>query len=382
MYFSDSLFFQNMSIHIKTIFLIVFIACFLPALNGTAQNNKDTINIGFLFQNKERSSAKNGAELAILEATKKGGAFEYKKLKLITYSVEGLWGTGSKQSVKLVFNDNVLAIVGSLDGRNAHLAEQVTAKTKVAFVSAHATDMTLSAAFVPWYFRCVPNDLQQAQVICNEIFAKRKLKNVALLGTESYDSKQAMAIFIKVAQSFAGTKTKQFVFTGSGETADKTVTGFNDSFFDAVVLFGTPEFAKNILSFVKKQNVEQPVFATQSLLDNQKPETQNWQNLNNVIIVSSCLGGSKKASGFQQKFQEKFGYRPGPVATYAFDATSLILETIRKSGADRNKIIDAIQKGSFNGVTGKFGFDKNGNRTDEPKLLMIKNGIPTALNDE
>ncbi len=371
-----------MSIHIKTILLIVFTGCFLPALNGTAQNNKDTINIGFLFQNKERSAAKNGAELAILEATKKGGAFENKKLRLITYSVEGLWGTGSKQSVKLVFNDNVLAIVGSLDGRNAHLAEQVTAKTKVAFISAHATDMTLSAAFVPWYFRCVPNDLQQAQAICNEIFTKRKLKNVALFGTENYDSKQAMATFIKIAQSFTGTKTKQFVFNGSGERVDKSVAGFTDSFFDAVVLFGTPEFAKNILPFVKKQNAEQPVFATQSLLDNQKPETQILQSLNNIIAVSSCLGETPKASDFQQKFQEKFGYQPGTVAAYAFDAISLILETIRKSGADRNKIIDAIQKGNFNGITGKFSFDKNGNRTDEPKLITIKKGKPTALNDE
>ena len=34
------------------------------------------------------------------------------------------WGAGSKESVSLVYEDQVCAIIGTLDGRNGHLAEQ------------------------------------------------------------------------------------------------------------------------------------------------------------------------------------------------------------------------------------------------------------------
>ena len=46
--------------------------------------------------------------------------------------------------------------MGSHDGRNAHLVEQVATKSQVVFLSAWASDPTLSQAFVPWFFSCVP----------------------------------------------------------------------------------------------------------------------------------------------------------------------------------------------------------------------------------
>ncbi len=76
----------------------------------------------------------------------------------------------------MVFEDEVVAIMGSLDGRNAHLAEQVATKTRIAFLSSWATDMTLSQAFVPWYFRCIPNDQQQASSLIEEIYLQKKNK--------------------------------------------------------------------------------------------------------------------------------------------------------------------------------------------------------------
>ena len=84
--------------------------------------------------------------------------------------MEGPWGTGSKQAVNLVFDEEVVAMLGSHDGRNAHLVEQVSAKSRVVFLSAWSGDPTLAQAFVPWFFNCVPNDLQQADVLIEEIY--------------------------------------------------------------------------------------------------------------------------------------------------------------------------------------------------------------------
>ncbi|NLJ44013.1 MAG: ABC transporter substrate-binding protein, partial [Bacteroidales bacterium] len=83
----------------------------------------DTIKIGLLIQDKGSEAAIRGAELAVRKANLQGG-FEGKKFSLVVRSMEGPWGTGSKQAVNLIFEEKVWALTGCHDGRNAHLVEQ------------------------------------------------------------------------------------------------------------------------------------------------------------------------------------------------------------------------------------------------------------------
>ena len=119
------------------------------------------------------------------------------KFELVVRSMEGPWGTGSKQAVNLVFDEEVVAMLGSHDGRNAHLVEQVSAKSRVVFLSAWSGDPTLSQAFVPWFFNCVPNDLQQADALFEEIYNKRKLNKIAVVSDHGYDSQSSLKNFLK-----------------------------------------------------------------------------------------------------------------------------------------------------------------------------------------
>jgi ABC-type branched-subunit amino acid transport system substrate-binding protein len=92
-----------------------------------------TVKIGLLIQDNNSLAARYGAELAIRKANETGG-FRGKQFRLITRSMEGPWGTGSKQAVDLIDGENVCAILGSHDGRNAHLVEQVSAKERIVFL--------------------------------------------------------------------------------------------------------------------------------------------------------------------------------------------------------------------------------------------------------
>jgi len=158
-------------------------------------NKNDTIKIGLLISDNRSFSALHGAEMAIME-TNRGGGINGHPLLLKVRSMEGPWGTGSKQAVDLIFKEEVWTILGSHDGRNAHLAEQATAKTRVVFMSAWAGDPTLSQAFVPWYFSCVPNSNQQAEVLMHEVYEKRKYKNLIIVSDSSYDSETGMKSFV------------------------------------------------------------------------------------------------------------------------------------------------------------------------------------------
>ena len=167
----------------------------LPGLCSEIQ--LDTIKLGLLIPDKQSVAAKHGAELAIINANKDRSNAHYYVLEV--RDMEGPWGTGSKVMVDLVFDEKVWAVVGCVDGRNSHLAEQVSAKSHVIFLNTLSGDPTLSKAFVPWYFSCVPNDIQNAIMLTEELLSRKTKGKIAVVTESGYDTEMASENFKKHA---------------------------------------------------------------------------------------------------------------------------------------------------------------------------------------
>ncbi len=359
-------------IQLRLFFLAGLLMAFVVSKQG------ETIKIGLLIPDKEALAAKHGAELAIRKANRRGG-YSGLPFQLIVRSTEGPWGAGSKESVSLVFDDEVVAFMGSLDGRNAHLAEQVATKTKLIFLSSWATEMTLSKAFVPWYFRCLPNDKQQAISLIREVYIKRKIKNVAIIGTDNNDSENAVNTFIKTAGLMNVGPPEQFLYKKSDRNFQEIFTEIEKNGIEAILLFGDPVFASEIIPLFQQYNIKQPVFGSLSILDDQKASSPDWNILEDIIIISSGQWFTGKGIAFQNEFQKEYGYQPGPAAAYAYDGVSVIIEVIKKAGPDRDKIIDAFSTVNYSGITGEIQFDENGNRIGKVGLMKISNGKPAPV---
>ncbi len=339
----------------------------------------EIVKIGLLIPSPEALPAKHGAELAIRQANENGGYFG-RPYHLIIRSTEGPWGTGSKESVNLVFEDEVLAIMGALDGRNAHLAEQVAAKTRTAFLSSRATDMTLSQAFVPWYFRCIPNDRQQAIALIQEIYIKRGIENAAIIASNDYDSQHAVNTFLKIADSMDIARDKQFLYKSSGKNIPDILSDIEKNDVKSIVLFGDTPFASKIIPMLKQRNMAQPIFGALSTMDAQEASGPDWAIFEDMILVSSGHWFTDKGIAFQKEFKKAYGYQPGAAAAFAYDGINVIIEVIKRAGPDRNKIVDAFAGTNYkNGVTGEIKFDVNGSRIGNAGLMIIKDGCPVAL---
>ena len=371
-------------IQLRSLSLVYFLILIIygPAITGAQtlnhhkkQDNK--VKIGLLIPGQEALAAKHGAELAIRKANEAGDIPRY---QLVVRLTEGPWGAGSKESVSLVFEDEVVAIMGSLDGRNAHLAEQVATKTRIAFLSTWATDMTLSQAFVPWYFRCIPNDHQQATSLVQEIHHKRKLKNLAIISTEAYDSRHAASTFVKVTASLNIPAPRQFQYASSGQHLHEILTDIENFGTEAIVLFGDPEFASEIIAGLEQRSMNQMIFGTLAVTDGQKTINPDWSNLEGSILVSSGHWFTEEGLAFQEEFQETFGYQPGAAAAYAYDGINVIIGVIKRAGVDRDKIIEGFAEANHkSGITGDIQFDINGNRSGCTSLMTIKEGNPYIL---
>jgi branched-chain amino acid transport system substrate-binding protein len=361
--------------------LVIFVAFSLFIRNvQVRQNTKDhePVKIGLLIPDNKSNAARQGAEMAILKANASQG-FNGRPFQLIVRSMEGLWGTGSKEAVNLIFEEDVWAIVGSHDGRNAHIVEQVATKARIVFLSAWASDPTLSQAFVPWYFSCVPNDIQQADALINEIYNKRKYNNVAALSDSSYDSKLAIKSFVKKTKSEGKKDPSQFFYDNTSHDFTDLLNDINKLKADCIILFGQPSTSMRLIQQIKAKKIDQPVFCSLATQDENQLSDQEFKNYENVFFVSSVQWSGSTGIDFRKEYRIKYGNTPGPVAAYAYDGMSLLIEAIRIAGLDREKIQKSIKETKFEGVTGLIQFDDKGNRLGTPGLIQIINGIPVPV---
>jgi branched-chain amino acid transport system substrate-binding protein len=320
-----------------------------------------TIKIGLLIADNKSTEARFGAELAIRKVNENGG-INGRQMQLVIRSMEGPWGTGSKEAVDLIFKDEVWAIMGSHDGRNAHLVEQVTAKARIVFLSAWASDPTLSQAFVPWYFSCVPNDLQQAVALIEEIYNKRKIAKIAALADNGYDSKLALESFVKKTKKTGKDAPLQLFYDDNTEEFNALIDKIIKAEVNGIVLFGKPSASLRIIRQLRKRKMNQPVFGSLAVQGENGPSFQDFRNYDPVVLVSPVSWSESVRTALQEEFQKKYGKMPGAVAAYAFDGMNLIIEAVRKSGPDRDKIQKSLSEIHYQGVTGFIQFDGKGNR--------------------
>ena len=366
----------NEYLSLVVIILLLF-TCFprLKASTGLADAAEE-VRIGLLVPNQKSLSAIQGAGLAIRIANENGG-LKGKLFRLISRTMEGPWGTGSKQAVSLIFEEKVWALLGSHDGRNAHLVEQAATKSTVVFVSAWAGDPTLSQAFVPWFFNCVPNDIQQSEALIEEIYDRRNLSSVAVVYDDDYDSMQALSNFLKKADLENKPEPVQFHYENSPADLNTLSDKIADSGADCLILFCNPLISNKIFLTVRRKDKTLAFFGPQLILNEDILAESELREYNNEIMVPSLEYQVSKYSEFRRRYLETYGIAPGMVAAYAFDGMNALIRAISNSGSrEREKIQKALSEINFEGVTGPVKFDEKGNRLSRLSMMNVIDGFP------
>lgn len=93
-----------------------------------------------------------GVSLAVEQANAAGGV-NGKPLRLVRRWADDPWGAGSKEVIRMVFEDRVWALIGGPDGGTTHVAQQVATKAHLPLVAPVSSDPSLTHTRVPWIFR-------------------------------------------------------------------------------------------------------------------------------------------------------------------------------------------------------------------------------------
>ncbi len=347
------------------------------AISISPAGSVDTVKIGLLVTDNTSVSSVNGAKLA-LDEINHGNHSDNHFYEVVVKSMEGPWGTGSKQTVNLIYKDKIWAVLGSHDGRNAHLVEQVIAKQHYVFLSAWATDPTLSQAFVPWYFSCVYNDLQQAESLVEEIYNVKKYKRVGLVSDRGYDSKLAMESFEKVLKSKSKPAPVEYSYNSAKDIPD--IAGeINKAGLSCVILFGKPDACVKIIRLMRNNNIKIPLYGTLAVMGEGLSRNEELSDYQGMKVVTSAGWLTRSATEFREDYTKAYGVPPDAVASYSYDGMKILVTAIKNSRFNIDYIKDAMLKIQYSGVTGTISFDERGNRSGFPKIVELKNGSPVTV---
>jgi branched-chain amino acid transport system substrate-binding protein len=308
--------------------------------------------------------------LAVSEANARGG-YHGLPYEVRFRADDGPWGMGAKQVVALAYEDSVWAILGGLEGGDAHVAELVAAKIWTPVITPTAADLSIDYANVPWVFRCFPSDDRQARLLLEHVLAHGHRRVTVFTegdreGRTGWrrlaDEARVAGVELAVHEEYASSLPAEAV-----ERVD--LAGV-----DAVLVWGRSETAVELIAALRARGFAGPTLGPACLLSPAllapPPE------LGTLVVAApyDLTRADDRIETFRRRFQEATGGPADPVALFAYDAACAVLSAIDEAGPNRVRIRDALAAGSFAGTAGTIEFDDLGGSSLGPVLMMARKG--------
>lgn len=349
-----------------------------PRGSSTDAGEMDEIRIGLFAPNSPEHPVGlamfQGAELAIEQINASDGLAGI-PIRLRQRWDDDPWRGGSKEMIKLVYEDSVWAVIGSVSGEATHVAEQVVTKAWLPLLSPVAADPTLTYIRIPWMFRLPPDDEEQAAVLVRDGIKANSLSNIGLITSTDHDGR-IFAEEMREQMSAAHTPPA-FHLQVSQSNTDLEATAQRASSFgpDGVIIRLPVDEVFGLLDSFESVGVRMPVLIP--WIPGLLPADLRGRYSGDILHVAPFSDIDNTAFlKFARDYQTRYGTTPTPSAAYTFDAVNMLIQSLRKSlvgGLNRAGLRDAIAGASgYVGVTGTVLWDNAGGNQTEPVLRVLE----------
>jgi len=325
-------------------------------------------------------SVRNAFEIAVEEANAKGG---FAGRKITTFIVDDKNDpTEASNAANLLINQHgVQAIVGSVTSKTTIPVSDLAQSSRIPTITGTATNPKVTVADgkrKDYMFRACYTDSFQGTVMAK--FARDTLRaaNAAVLYDASNDYSKGIAEVFRDAFLRMGGKVAAYESYGKDDV-DFSALLTKVKAAKPEVLF-LPDYY-NKVGLIAKQAKETGLNVTLIGPD-------GWDSPELVNVAGEAIEGGYFSNHYSpedtrpgvvnwvKKYREKFQQTPDALGTLAYDATNMLLEAIRKANSgDPGKIRDALGSLSgFEGVTGKFTMDENGDPIKSAVIIRIQGG--------
>ena len=362
----------------------------LVEYNGAARdipdpdlNTLDEIRIGFLAplydhpQQVLGNRMLNGAQMAVDEANAAGG-YCGKPYRIVTHNDydnwqqssfasagvgkdSAIWGAASDDAVRMIYDDKVWAMFGSVSAESTHIALRLILKAETPLVNSAATDPTIPETIIPWHFTVLQDDRMQGYTLARHIYTELGFKRVALLRVNDRYGRFGVPKFRDASRRLGHPVVIEQKFRPGDTDFRRQLQVIEDSRVDAIVLWTDIGPAAMILQQMQELGMKQRVFGSHRTIGDELvklagPAAEGFE----AVYPYDPTRSDPRWLEFNTTYEGRFHEKPDHFAALAYDQMQILLDAIRRAGLNRGRIRDALTGiENYKGVTGDMVFDPN-----------------------
>jgi ABC-type branched-subunit amino acid transport system substrate-binding protein len=333
----------------------------------------------------------NGAKMAIDEANAAGG-YGSKPFRLISHNDydnwqissagtgvskdSAIWGAASNDAVRMIYEDRVWAMFGSISSESTHIALRLTLKAETPLVNSASTDPTIPETIIPWYHTVIQDDRVQGYTIARHIYTELGLKRVAILRVNDRYGRFGVLKFKDASRRLGHPVVIEQKFMRGDTDFRHQLQVIEDSRVDAIVLWTDIEPAAMILQQMKELGMKQRVFGSHRTIGDELVKLAGTAAEGfEAVFPYDPTRADPRWLEFNAQYEARYHEKPDHFAALAYDQMRILLDAICRAGLNKGRIRDALTGlTSFKGVTGDMVFDPNCKNIAPLFLAQIHNG--------
>jgi len=358
----------------------------------------DEIRIGFLgplYDHPDQAFGNrmlNGAKMAIDEANAAGG-YGGKPFRLVTHNdydnwqnsaastagisrESAIWGAASNDAVRMIYDDKVWAMFGSISSESTHIALRLTLKAETPLVTSASTDPTIPETIIPWFFTDLQDDRVQGYTLARHIYTELGMKRVAILRVNDRYGRFGVLKFRDASRRLGHPVVIEQKFMPGDTDIRRQLRVIEDSRVDAIVLWTDIGPTAMILQQMAELGMKQRVFGSHRTIGDELvklagPAAEGFE----AVFPYDPTRSDPRWLEFNARYEARYHEKPDHFAALAYDQMQILLQAICRAGLNRGRIRDALTGlTNYSGVTGDMVFDPNCKNIAPLFLAQVHNG--------
>jgi branched-chain amino acid transport system substrate-binding protein len=323
----------------------------------------------------------NGATMAVDEANAAGG-YCGKPFRLVSHNDynnwqnssaatagvakdSAIWGAAANDAVRMIYDDKVWAMFGSISSESTHIALRLTLKAETPLVNSASTDPTIPETIIPWYFTDLQDDRVQGYTLARHIYTDLGLKRVAILRVNDRYGRFGVLKFRDASRRLGHPVVIEQKFRPGDADFRRQLQVIEDSRVDGIVLWTDVGPAAAILLQMQELGMKQRVFGSHRTISGTSideliklagPAAEGFE----AVFPYDPTRSDPRWLEFNARYEARFHEKPDHFAALAYDAMQILLQAICRAGLNKGRIRDVLTGVvSHDGVTGPMVFDPN-----------------------
>ncbi len=322
-------------------------------------------------------STRDGAMLAVEEWNAKGGV-NGKQIEVVVEDSQCAAEAAVSAANKVIDQDGVKFIIGEVcSSASIPVSEIATAKT-VFQISPTSTNPSVTVGedgtTKPTIFRACFIDPFQGKVGAKFALENLGAKTAAVFLDQGNDYVRGLAeVFIAEFEAGGGQVLVKETYTGDDSDFSAILTKVKDANPDVLYL---PDYYSTV-NLIAAQAKEKGITAVMLGGDGWDSADLDRTALDGGYFTNHFSDQDTRAivQDFVKKYSDKYGAAPDALAALAYDAANILFKGMEDAGkADPTAVAAALEKGTFDVVSGSVSYDASHNPVKAAVVLQVKDG--------